>query len=116
MALGRIHIQLNNDWRAYVEQLQALYPFLKTIEKAPYSAPGPLRLTNAEPQAAPQPTLPEPQDQPELLMPPPRVASASPPQETITLTRDQMNYIYTMASGRALTDDVWATVKLIANR
>lgn len=110
--LNAAYAQVRNDWRSYLEQLQALYPFFKTIEEAPAGINVLLRMTTAGAQVQQA----QPQEQPELLMPPPRVASASPPQETITLTRDQMNYIYTMASGRALTDDVWATVKLIANR
>ncbi len=112
IALARNLKQLNQDWRTYVEQLQALYPFLKTIEKAPYSASVPLRMTTAEPQM-------NPVERPQTQAAPPQAspqAQAAPPQETITLTRDQMNYIYTMASGRALTDDVWAAAKQVASR
>jgi hypothetical protein len=103
-----------NDWRAYLEQLQALYPIFKTIETAPEGTSVPLRMT-----APPQPReVPEPQPQaerPTLLMPP---STAPQPQapETITLTRDDMAYIYTMASGRAFTDDVWASLKQLATR
>ncbi len=108
------YAKAREGWAEYVRRLQALYPVFTTIEKGPVRT-NPLRLV-----AAPMPAVPvletlnrilesaaQPQPLPQLLMPPTR-------PETVTLTRDQMNYIYTVASGRAITDDVWATVKAIA--
>ena len=102
----------SKDWCAYMEQLQALYPIFKTIKPASGGMNVPLRMT-----APPQPReAPPALQQPTLLMPPSAVPSAAPNQEAITLTRDDMAYIYTMASGRAFTDDVWASMKRLASR
>ena len=113
------YAKAREGWAEYVRRLQALYPVFTAIEKAPEGANVPFRLVAAATPtvAAVVPVLEtlnhilesaaQPQPLPQLLMPPAR-------PETVTLTRDQMNYIYTMASGRAITDDVWATVKQIA--
>lgn len=90
------YAKAREGWAEYVRRLQALYPAFTAVEDAPLGTNVPLRLV-----------APQPQPQPQLLMPPAR-------PETITLTRDQMNQIYSIAYGRNITDDAWATMKQIA--
>lgn len=101
------YAKAREGWAEYVRRLQALYPAFTTMEKAPEGANVPFRLAAVAAPAAAAPVL-------ETLN---RILESAPTPatpETITLTRDQMNYIYTVASGHAMSDDVWATVKKIA--
>lgn len=107
--MNAAYAKARDSWAEYVCRLQALYPVFTAMEEAPEGTNVPLRLvapaTQQEPQSAP------------VLETLNRILGGSTTAttpETVTLTRDQMNQIYTMASGRAITDDVWTTVKQIA--
>ncbi len=112
-------------WAEYVRRLMARYPVFTEMVKAPNGTNVPWRLQCAQPQPQPQPQMPallmpvpQPVPQPTVLETLARIMTGPtlPAPETITLTREQMNYIHTMTSGRHLTDDAWAVIKDIAAR
>lgn len=109
--LNAAYTQANVDWQTFLQQLQGLYPIFTRIERAPEGTNVPLRMIAeiAEPQLL-MPPRSEPAN--EIVTNVPNMI----PQNTITLTREQMDQIYTMASGRALTDAAWTMMQSIAAR
>lgn len=91
----------HEGWTEYVRRLQALYPVFTRIE---HGDNVPLRLIAEQQQPA------------SVLETLGRILETAPQPETITLTRDNLNFIYTMLSGHSMTDDQWDQAKRMAVR